>query len=111
MNETNETRTSIEVFTLFDEKMKTRKEALAHIAEVFKFPDYFGHNLDALDECITDLEWINADNYVILLFGQIEEPIREIIRGILIEAVKYWESKMVIIELEGSSHTVNWIRH
>lgn len=32
------------------------KEALhAHIAAVLEFPDWYGHNLDALMDCLTDL--------------------------------------------------------
>ncbi len=36
------------------------------IAEAFQFPDYYGQNLDALEEMLNDLEWINQD-YIILI--------------------------------------------
>ena len=36
------------------------------IAEAFQFPDYYGQNLDALDEMLNDLEWINQD-YILLI--------------------------------------------
>src|SRR5258707_916907 len=49
-----------------DGKNITRKEQLMnHAATAFRFPNHFGNNWDALEECLTDLEWIDADGYVI----------------------------------------------
>jgi hypothetical protein len=31
---------------------------LAQLAEAGRFPDYFGHNWDALAECLCDLSWL-----------------------------------------------------
>jgi RNAse (barnase) inhibitor barstar len=44
----------------------TRKEQLLnHVATALHFPKDFGHNWDALEECLTDMEWADADGYVI----------------------------------------------
>jgi len=44
----------------------TRKEQLLnHAATAMHFPKSFGHNWDALEECLTDLEWVDAEGYVI----------------------------------------------
>jgi RNAse (barnase) inhibitor barstar len=40
-------------------------ELLAELSKVFRFPDYFGGNWDALDECLRDLEWLPAQGYVL----------------------------------------------
>lgn len=33
----------------------------------FKFPNYFGNNWNAFDECINDLDWLEADGYAIII--------------------------------------------
>jgi RNAse (barnase) inhibitor barstar len=40
---------------------------LAAIAKAMDFPDWFGHNWDALADCLTDLEWHAANGFVIVL--------------------------------------------
>ena len=44
------------------------KEALFHlVAKEMRFPDYFGNNWDALEECMNDLmEWTPAKGYIVL---------------------------------------------
>ena len=37
------------------------------IASSLEFPDYFGENLDALYECLTDMSWLSAEAYVVVL--------------------------------------------
>ena len=37
------------------------------IAAAFDFPDYFGANWDALEECLRDMSWAPAGGYVLLV--------------------------------------------
>ena len=41
----------------------------SEFATAMDFPDYFGHNWDALEECLTDLEWLPGKGYVLLATG------------------------------------------
>jgi RNAse (barnase) inhibitor barstar len=47
--------------------VETKAEFLAACSDAFEFPDYFGHNWDALDECLADLA--PAPGYLVLLTG------------------------------------------
>lgn len=46
----------------------TDKEAfLEAVGQALGFPEWYGHNWDALADCLTDLSWMAADGYVIIL--------------------------------------------
>jgi len=44
-------------------------EVFEAIAEGMGFPEYFGHNFDALYDCLTDLSWQETSSTVIVLTG------------------------------------------
>lgn len=47
-------------------KCRTTAGLFDEFAQVLNFPDYFGQNWDALEECLADLEWLPAKGYVLL---------------------------------------------
>jgi RNAse (barnase) inhibitor barstar len=53
--------------TIKGARCKTPAALFTEFARVVNFPEYFGHNWDALEECLADLEWLPAKGYVLLL--------------------------------------------
>lgn len=48
-------------------EVKTDKELFAVVSAAMQFPDYFGNNWDALDECLGDMDWLPSDGYLLVL--------------------------------------------
>ncbi|MEW6352280.1 MAG: barstar family protein [Thermodesulfobacteriota bacterium] len=55
-----------ECFHLSGSEAKNKAQFLAHAAQTLKFPEYFGHNWDSLEECLTDMSWHEAPAYLIV---------------------------------------------
>lgn len=62
-----------------------------------EFPEWFGNNLDALNDCLTDFSWHPAPGYVILLDGlsSLSAPPTSFaaFNQVLASAVEEWKSR------------------
>lgn len=61
-------------------KCLSKEDLFDEFALKLKFPDYFGRNWDAFDECLNDLHWLACEKYFLfikdfdyVLAGQIDE--------------------------------------
>ena len=92
-------------FHIEGKNIARKEQLLNHAATALRFPADFGHNWDALEECLTDLEWVDAEGYV-LYYDHIDglldahpdqfETLVEILR----DAVATWkqeDSAMVVL--------------
>jgi hypothetical protein len=48
---------------------RTRSAVLGLLSRTLAFPSWFGRNWDALEDCLTDLSWIEAPGLVIVIEG------------------------------------------
>ena len=56
--------TDMKKITLDFENISNKEEMHKYLAEKFEFPDYYGKNLDALFECLTDIAEPTAVNII-----------------------------------------------
>jgi len=56
-----------EVFSIDGSAISDTETFLRAAGHAMGFPDYYGANWDAFEECITDLAWIPARGYVLLV--------------------------------------------
>jgi barstar (barnase inhibitor) len=79
-------------------KLFDKNSLLRHCATVLDFPDYFGHNWDALDECMTEPGLIHGDG-LILLYDHAAMLYANSPRDwatfydIIISAIDYWHNQ------------------
>ena len=88
----------------------TRAGFFEELARAFRFPDYFGHNWDAVYDCLTALTWLPAAGYVLVLDGfdqfATDEPEQwQIGLKVLREACAFWQplSRPMVALLFGPS--------
>jgi hypothetical protein len=78
------------------EGVKDKDSLLQRIAEALGFPDWFGRNWDALEDCLTDLSWRAAGGHVLLFEGvgllqDVEEY--EVLIDVLASAAAFWAAR------------------
>ena len=48
-------------------QLRRKQDLLRAVAESLKFPPYFGHNWDALEECLCDLSWLGGESGIVVV--------------------------------------------
>jgi RNAse (barnase) inhibitor barstar len=82
-------------------KMRRTQSLFDEVGAALQFPDYFGENWAALEECLTDLAWLPAEGYVLLIV----EPLAvladengeglDVFQRIMVRASDRWATPLV----------------
>jgi RNAse (barnase) inhibitor barstar len=46
---------------------RTKSDLLTLTGKALRFPEWFGHNWDALADCLADMGWLPAEGYLVIL--------------------------------------------
>lgn len=75
------------------------------LQEVLGFPDYFGRNWDAVDDCLADLDWLSPSQGCVLvvsggggLWSRMGRSAGQLVRSWL-GAAQYWSQRGVAFHL------------
>ena len=72
-----------------------KNELLARLARGLHFPTWFGGNWDALEDCLTDLSWLEGDGHVLLLEGAsgVNRDDFGILADVLSSSARFWAER------------------
>ena len=57
-----------------------KKAQIEAIAVALSFPDWFGHNLDALYDSLTDLSWLEKGEHVLIVQSTLDGLVEDVLR-------------------------------
>ena len=84
------------VFQLDGARMHTHDGLFTEFASALNFPDYFGRNWPALQDCLDDLTWLDETSHVLIICSNWPEVLRDassdrvVLRRILERSAKDW---------------------
>ena len=75
--------------------VRDKSELLARLARDLRFPEWFGGNWDALEDCLTDLSWLDADGHVLLLerASSLGADDFGVLADVLASSARYWAER------------------
>ena len=81
-----------------------KEQLLNELAAALRFPAYFGHNWDALEECLKDLSWLPAQGYIVWLkdstrLWQLQTSVAGTLVEIVLGAAEWWARKRIPFHL------------
>ena len=72
-----------------------KEDLLDAIASALGFPEWFGRNWDALEDCLGDLSWREARGHVLILRGgeKLSKDDFGVLRDVLASSAEYWAGR------------------
>jgi RNAse (barnase) inhibitor barstar len=87
-----------QAFKLDLAKVRSKGGLLDEFAKTLKFPEHFGRNWDALNDCLSDLSWLDGKGWVLILlhansFAETNEEAFHTVLDVLEGVVEYWREQ------------------
>jgi hypothetical protein len=75
--------------------VRDKAALLATLRSALRLPAWFGANWDALEDCLTDLSWIDAAGYVLLIeqSADLSQDDLAVFTEILASAARHWAAR------------------
>jgi hypothetical protein len=70
-----------------------KQRLLKNIAAALDFPDWFGENWDALEDCLTDLSWDDAAGHVLVFEGPETGDELGVLIDVLRSSAEHWAGR------------------
>ena len=77
-----------------------KSAAISAIAKALDFPSWFGQNLDALYDSLTDLSWLPAGEYVLVVPSDLDSSVLEVLRDAVQQTAESGDRKVRVIRTE-----------
>lgn len=71
----------------------TKESILERLAQGAGFPEWFGRNWDAAEDCLTDLSWRQSQVHVLLFSGAQPSDNLGVLQDVLAVAADYWRAR------------------
>jgi len=72
-----------------------KQALLGQLAQALGFPDWFGGNWDALEDCLCDLSWRPGEGHVLVFAGGADLPADDVgvLRDVLAASAAFWAER------------------
>ena len=74
--------------------------AIAAIARALDFPDWFGQNLDALYDSLSDLSWLPEGEYVLVVPVNLDSSVSQVLRDAAKRTAESGDRKLRVIRTD-----------
>lgn len=85
-------------FHIEGQKLNKKEQFLNHATLAMHFPEYFGDNWDAFEDCLMDLSWVKGEKYLIVfdhtdVFAEHAPQHFDTLLEILKESAEFWQGQ------------------
>ncbi len=77
--------------------IKTKRQYMVVMSKQFRFPAYFGFNIDGMNDCMRDLSWFDK-NYLNIIFVNLDKIENNHLRDEIADNINTWQEYWHCIE-------------